>query len=78
MVGWVVAESEKELRIEVVLHDLTTHKVAPRALDALLENDRVLKFRRTSGWAQVGIDPIRVKRPGVEPIYTGPERRTHH
>ena len=78
MFGWVVAESEKELGIEVVLHDLTTHKVDPRALDALLENDRVLKFRRTDGWAQVGIDPVRMKRAEAEPIYTGPERRTHH
>lgn len=78
MSGWVVAENEKELRIEIVLHDLTTHKVAPQALDVLLENDRVLKFRRTDGWAQVGIDPVRMKRPEAEPVYTGPERRTRH
>jgi hypothetical protein len=43
-------------------------------LERLLEMRQVAKFRRSSGWVEVGVDPIREgKKTGP---YFGPERRT--
>lgn len=48
-------------------------RVAPRGLDLLLKHGRVRRFLRSSGWAVVGIDPLRDhSRPSD---YRGPERR---
>jgi hypothetical protein len=44
-------------------------------LDRLLELRQVVKFRRSSGWVQVGVDPIREGNKKTGP-YFGPERRT--
>jgi len=62
--------------IEVILADGTSAQIAPKVLDVLLHNDRVLKFRRSSGWVTVGVDPVRSKRRSdfCNPYY-GPERR---
>src|SRR5271169_5766062 len=43
-------------------------------LDRLLELRQVVKFRRSSGWVQVGVDPIREGKIKTGP-YFGPERR---
>jgi hypothetical protein len=43
-------------------------------LDRLLELRQVSGFRRSSGWVQVGVDPIRERRRNYP--YYGPERRT--
>jgi len=60
--------------IDVILKDGSYHHFTPRVLDVLLEGHRVHKFKRASGWATVGIDPIRVgKRENND--YHGPERR---
>jgi hypothetical protein len=62
--------------IDVVLADGTTTQVAPKALDVLLDNHRVLKFRRASGWVTVGVDPVRSRRNNFSfDSYSGPERR---
>jgi hypothetical protein len=62
--------------IDVVLMDGTSCQVRPRALDVLLENGHVHKFRRSSGWVTVGVDPVRAKRrEDLCPLYYGPERR---
>jgi hypothetical protein len=43
-------------------------------LDRLLELRQVAGFRRSSGWVQVGVDPVRLGRRDYP--YYGPERRT--
>ena len=49
--------------------DLVKHTV----LDQLLERNKVASFKRSSGWAVVGRDPLRGKG-GIS--YRGPDRRT--
>jgi hypothetical protein len=47
--------------------------VKPTMLDMLLANERVSSFKRTTGWAVVGRDPVR----GLGGMsYRGPDRRT--
>ena len=59
--------------IEVVFRDGTKGRVAPKALDLLLNADKVFSFKRSSGWVTVGVDPVRARRRGSD--YHGPERR---
>ena len=62
--------------IDVILVDGTSNQVPPKALDVLLDNHRVLKFRRASGWVTVGVDPVRSRRSNFAcDSYSGPERR---
>ena len=64
--------------IDVILADGTSSQVPPKALDVLLDNNRVLKFRRASGWVTVGVDPVRSRRCSFSfdhGSYSGPERR---
>ncbi|MCM2263870.1 MAG: hypothetical protein NDI73_01625 [Desulfuromonadales bacterium] len=48
-------------------------RVAPKGLDLLLKHGRVRRFLRDTGWAVVGIDPIRECARAAS--YRGPERR---
>lgn len=48
-------------------------RVAPRGLDLLLKHGRVKRFLRETGWATVGVDPIRESSRAAS--YQGPERR---
>ena len=59
------------IRAELV--DGSYIRVAPRGLDLLLRNGRVKRFQRSSGWAVVGVDPIRQSARSC--AYQGPERR---
>jgi len=69
----------KQEHIEVILWDGTSQYVSRRALDVLLDNKRVKRFRRSSGWVTVGLDPVRIfHKKGVNGIYSGPERRATH
>ena len=63
--------------IDVILKDGTYHHFTPRVLDVLLESHRVHKFKRSAGWATVGVDPVRTKKAEVSnnSHYHGPERR---
>ena len=62
--------------IEVIMSDGTYHHLTPQVLDVLLENNRVIKFRRESGWVTVGVDPIRIKsRREASHMFNGHERR---
>lgn len=61
------------MTIQVELVDGTTCRVVPKGLDLLLGRDLVKRFRRSSGWAVVGKDPIRYPDKKVD--YHGPERR---
>lgn len=62
--------------IDVILKDGTYHHFTPRVLNVLLESRRVHKFKRTSGWATVGVDPVRTsKMECIGGRYSGPDRR---
>jgi hypothetical protein len=63
--------------IDVITRDGTYQHLAPPVLDILLEKNQVMKFRRSSGWVTVGIDPIRVKdRREASRLFNGHDRRS--
>jgi hypothetical protein len=65
--------------IDVILKDGTYHHFTPRVLNVLLDSHRVHKFKRTGGWATVGVDPVRTKKAGnINGEFSGMERRTIH
>lgn len=43
-------------------------------LETLIASGAIAKFRRSSGWVQVGVDPVRKSRSSYP--YNGPERRS--
>ena len=61
------------MTIRVELVDGTFCRVVPKGLNLLLNRDLVKRFKRSSGWAVVGKDPIRYT--GGNGGYTGMERR---
>ncbi len=61
------------MTIQVELIDGAVCRVVPKGLNLLLNRELVKRFRRTSGWAVVGKDPIRY--PDNKVGYSGPERR---
>ena len=63
--------------IDVILKDGTYHHFTPRVLDVLLESHRVHKFKRSSGWTTIGVDPVRTKKPDIVNgnYFSGQERR---
>ena len=66
-------------RIEVMTKEGTVLFCQPAMLDALLEKNHVIKFRRKSGWVTVGVDPIRIKSlPEASQLFNGHERRASH
>jgi hypothetical protein len=63
--------------IETIIGDGTHHLLMPSVLDVLLENNQVVKFKRSSGWVTVGIDPIRFKnRREASRSFNGHDRRS--
>ena len=63
--------------LHVITRDGIYQYLSPFALDLLLGKNLVLKFKRSSGWVNVGTDPIRVKeRRETSRPYLGPERRS--
>lgn len=62
--------------IDVILKDGTYHHFTPRVLSVLLESHRVHKFKRSNGWATVGVDPVRTaKKENLNDYYNGQDRR---
>ena len=61
------------MTIQVELIDGTYCRVVPKGLNLLLNRELVKRFRRSSGWAVVGRDPIRYSKNQAS--YDGPERR---
>lgn len=61
------------MTIQVELVDGTLCRVVPKGLNLLLNRELVKRFKRSSGWAVVGRDPIRY----TEKVdgYKGMERR---
>ena len=43
-------------------------------LETLIASGTIAKFRRTTGWVQVGVDPVRKAKSSAP--YVGAERRT--
>lgn len=60
------------MMIRVMYTDGRFDLVKHTALGQLLEQNRLASFKRSSGWAVVGRDPI---RGASDPAYGGPERR---
>ena len=52
--------------------------VCQHGLDRLLENNLVKRFKRSSGWVIVGIDPIRSKHAHQEPYLGFDKRNKNH
>jgi hypothetical protein len=61
------------MTIQVELTDGTYCRVVPKGLNLLLNRGLVKRFKRASGWAVIGIDPVRVSNKHSE--YPGQERR---
>jgi hypothetical protein len=61
------------MTIQVELIDGTYCRLVPKGLDLLLSRKLVKRFRRSSGWALIGEDPIREGHGRTG--YAGPERR---
>jgi len=59
--------------IQVLYNDNKYDYVKGFQLDRLLEEKMIQKFKRSSGWVTVGIDPVRWRK---SPSYNGMERRT--
>ncbi len=45
-------------------------------LDSLIESNEVVKFKRSTGWVTIGVDPIRGIKP--ERAFDGTDRRSAH
>ena len=61
------------MSIQVELIDGTYCRVVNKGLNLLISREVVKRFRRSSGWAVVGVDPIR--GPQKQAGYAGPNRR---
>lgn len=48
--------------IPVVFSDDSTELVNPDELDELIYNREIISFRRSDGWVQIGVDPVRRKK----------------
>ena len=59
--------------IKVEMNDGVMCRMAPRALDMFLARDEVSRFKRSDGWAVVGVDPLR--EPKKNHAFDGTERR---
>jgi hypothetical protein len=61
------------MAILVQYKDKTFDAVPNNVLDDLIASDKIIAFRRSSGWAEIGRDAIRGHGKSRE--YEGPERR---
>ncbi len=57
--------------IQVEFKDGMQGEVPATVLDRLIEMNLIAKFRRQTGWAVLGLDPIRKRTP----VISLPERR---
>ena len=66
-------------RIETIVDNDTLHYFTPQILDVMLGNNLIVRFKRSSGWVTVGVDPVRTKnRREPSHLYSGHERRSNH
>jgi hypothetical protein len=59
--------------IRVELKDGTICRMAIKAFNLFLSQDKIMRFERSDGWVIVGKDPLRC--PVNNKSYSGPERR---
>jgi hypothetical protein len=59
--------------IQIEYYDNKFDFVKNYQLDSLLEKQKVHRFKRSSGWVTVGIDPIRTRKNVLN--FDDPERR---
>lgn len=64
-----------DILVQVELKDGRVCQVANEALDVLLDHNEIARFKRSSGWAVIGRDPLRNKDKGF--VYCIPERRRY-
>lgn len=59
--------------IQIEYDDNKFDYIKDSQLDSLLEQHRIQRFKRSSGWVTVGVDPIRARRNILN--YDDSERR---
>jgi hypothetical protein len=59
--------------IKVEMNDGTLCRMAPKALNLFLARDEVSRFKRSDGWAVVGVDKLR--DPKKIHAFDGADRR---
>ena len=59
--------------IKVEMMDGTKCRMAPKALNIFLARGEITRFKRSDGWAVVGVDPLRKAKKQVD--YDGMDRR---
>lgn len=62
--------------IEVFYPGMEHDYVKDFMLNSLIESGKIIKFRRSSGWVTIGVDPVRGMTRRTE--YHGPDRRARH
>ena len=61
------------MAIMVQYKDKSFDYVQNSTLDTLIDAHRIIAFRRSSGWVEIGVDALRGARAAKD--YDGPERR---
>ncbi|SDZ78568.1 hypothetical protein SAMN05660420_00298 [Desulfuromusa kysingii] len=59
-------------KVNVVYRNGVKDHISPALLATLISSKQIDKFERTSGWVQIGVDPV---RGAASAGYSGPERR---
>jgi hypothetical protein len=59
--------------IPVIFSDNSPGQAKTEELDELINNRKIISFRRSGRWVRVGLDPVR----GDGGRYKGPERRNN-
>jgi len=70
----IFTKEDAAMLIHVQYSDSRYDMVKEFWLDELIENKRIIKFRRRDSWVVIGVDPVRKPKSGGS--YQGPERRT--
>jgi hypothetical protein len=48
--------------IQVIFPDNHLDFIKPGMLDSLIESRKITKFKRSTGWVTIGVDPVRKTR----------------
>ncbi len=65
-----------QMLVNVLYNDKKIGLVLAERIDTLVNENRIIAFRRSSGWVIVGQDPMRRENTGND--FPGPERRNLH
>ena len=64
------------MQIPVIKKDGKIHKASPGELEGLIKDNRIIGFKRSTGWVDIESDPVR-RHSHQSQDYTGPERRIY-